>query len=519
MVWGEGHYRYWIFLQQSMSITTDEVNYLIWRYFQEAGLEISAYALDDETDVHTLDATYEKHVPLGCLIDLIQKGILYSKMKSLVESSKTQLDQDDLINMNFNFFTALHEIKENETANERSIMSTDDGEKLEQGKRLPEEEQGVEEEQQKDDEGFIRVIKEYKVLDPSNSISFSPTSGGTISLAHACNTQTDIVDIETNTAVTLPASPLCKEVLLAQWSSNGQLLITAYENGELRLWSSQGALVTVFAMHHWPIVALEWSHNNKYLISIDIRNIVIVWDITTKTIAVHLDKENWKNLTNFSLLVNTVDDSIQNFGTTLCWLDDTKFITPGPNYSLLVNQLVDSKHSIVGVLIGHEESVCAINYNKDLRLLCSASEDGIIRIFKGNSTNSLQVLSGHSLAITYLEWIKLDDKWYILSTSLDGTIRIWDFINNQTLAISCIADGQPILYAASHVSPDKEVILATGDSSASVSIWNISCDKIKQVGLYQHGRPDGHISHISWNLDGTKFAAAFTKDKSVIIKV
>lgn len=542
-----------------MSISADEVNYLIWRYFQEAGLEVSAYALDDETRINTLDAQYSKHVPLGCLVDLLQKGILYSKMNELVVCAKNDtLTQDEVINMNFNFFSALHQINETFSPEERKIIpasETGATAKSPPGEHAnPETVTAAETSaaladtatanasapmsSEKDD--FIKVIKPAMSYDPSFSVSFKPNDPSLIGWTQQ-NSQASIYSLASSKMTTLSASPSCKETLMISWSPDGSSVVTAYENGELHLWSVDGILVSILAMHHWPIISLQWSPNGKFLLSLDIRNVAIIWDISSKSIIFHLDRESWSHLDrSFGALINNPDstnsvrnESNKNYGTATCWLDDNKFITPGPNYTLLVNQITDElNHSIVGVLIGHEESICCIKYNSHLRLLCSASEDGTIRIYKGNSTNSLQILSGHSLAVSFIAWIKIDSNWYILSTSLDGTIRIWNFFQSETVAITCVDEGQAILNAAIYTDKsNSKILLATGDSSGSVSIWLIEKSNnstashkpisIRQSALFQHDNIDDKdfISELAWNSDGSKLAASFSAGKSVIIDI
>ena len=62
-----------------MSLTSKELNYLIWRYLQESGYDLSAYALDQQSQCSeyennpTTQELIQKIKP-GCLVDLIQKG-------------------------------------------------------------------------------------------------------------------------------------------------------------------------------------------------------------------------------------------------------------------------------------------------------------------------------------------------------------------------------------------------------------------------------------------------------------
>ena len=62
-----------------MSITSNELNYLVWRYLEESGHDLAAYALNKLSrcsEVQELKPM-DNDVQPGCLVELVQKGILY----------------------------------------------------------------------------------------------------------------------------------------------------------------------------------------------------------------------------------------------------------------------------------------------------------------------------------------------------------------------------------------------------------------------------------------------------------
>src|SRR5258707_715054 len=64
-----------------MSLTSDEINFLIYRYLRESGFEHSAYAFGHESFVYksTLDGS---GVPPGALISYVQKGLQYVEIET-----------------------------------------------------------------------------------------------------------------------------------------------------------------------------------------------------------------------------------------------------------------------------------------------------------------------------------------------------------------------------------------------------------------------------------------------------
>jgi len=81
-----------------MSVTSDELNYLIWRYLQEsgklytrftllaitndAGHELTTFALQKETNAHLLDEQFASHISVGALVSIVQKGIQYMEVEA-----------------------------------------------------------------------------------------------------------------------------------------------------------------------------------------------------------------------------------------------------------------------------------------------------------------------------------------------------------------------------------------------------------------------------------------------------
>ena len=64
-----------------MSITSDEVNYLVFRYLQESGFQHAAFTFGYESLVHK-SGINGNDVPPGSLISFIQKGLQYVELEA-----------------------------------------------------------------------------------------------------------------------------------------------------------------------------------------------------------------------------------------------------------------------------------------------------------------------------------------------------------------------------------------------------------------------------------------------------
>lgn len=58
-------------------IKTDELNYLIYRYFMEQGLKHSAFTLNNEAGLREFSVKYHDDVRPGHLINLMEKSLLF----------------------------------------------------------------------------------------------------------------------------------------------------------------------------------------------------------------------------------------------------------------------------------------------------------------------------------------------------------------------------------------------------------------------------------------------------------
>ena len=65
-----------------MSLSSDELNVLIYRYLRESGFEHSAYAFGHESFVYKGTAAEGGAVPPGALISFVQKGLQYVEIES-----------------------------------------------------------------------------------------------------------------------------------------------------------------------------------------------------------------------------------------------------------------------------------------------------------------------------------------------------------------------------------------------------------------------------------------------------
>lgn len=504
---------------------------MVWRYLQESGLEVSAFALYDETTVAEFDEKFKDSIPIGSLVNLVQKGILYSESDQLVKQNG-DIQEDKFYGENFTVFHALNadsginppiEPKGRfETVEKGAVSANGDG-SIDEGEEVKRE----------NSPDFIKVLKKKFTFEPSTVSDWNPHTPAVLAygLTDARAKITVILPNTETKQLILTHPPVSfnmsedssSDVTALSWAAKGHLLATAVESGEIRLWAADGKLRNVLYLHHSPILVIRWSPNASYILTSDSDSSTIVWDVATGNVKQHIDiLRNNDTMTGTSSVsagtsVSTplVTENIV-LGLDAAWIDDTKFAIPGLNGTILVFNV--GERTPYGNLIGHTKSISSIKYNSEASKLLTASDDRTIRIWNGDTLNNSQILIGHSQPITFADWINNE---YVISTSLDSSIRIWDARYAKQTSI-VVLDGIPILNAG--ISPDKKHIVV-GTTEGIVSVFSVDLilnDQLKVVAEYQPDVPDAdlennYLTSLKWTSDSRSIVATYSHSESVVV--
>lgn len=535
-----------------MSITSEELNYLIWRYCQEMGHEVSALALQDETRVLEFDEKYKEHIPLGTLVNLVQRGILYTESELMVDSKGdiSALNEHHL-SEDFNLVQALQYLflfKGEISSEGRFTLETNS----ESNKAGEDGASTVERETQEDDtnsidssddlDGFVKILKEIVKLDNIVSSTWNPLDESILAygeknsvarLARIVETDqegkkywklTIIAELRHPFALSASSGKTTNQVTCLAWSHDGNSIVTGVENGELRLWNKTGALLNVLNFHRAPIVSVKWNKDGTHIISMDVENVTILWNVISGTVMQHFElKETGGSSINAE---NHSGDG--SLGVDVEWVDDDKFVIPGPKGAIFVYQITEKTPT--GKLIGHHGPISVLEFNDTNKLLLSASDDGTLRIWHGGNGNSQNCFYGHSQSIVSASWVG-DDK--VISCSMDGSVRLWSLKQNTLLALS-IVDGVPIF--AGRISQDGQKY-AVAFMDGQVNVYDLKKLNSKSRSLYgnrdgilnplpiplyasyQSSQDNDYIFDLSWNCAGNKISVAYSLQEGSVVAI
>lgn len=115
----------------------------------------------------------------------------------------------------------------------------------------------------------------------------------------------------------------------------------------------------------------------------------------------------------------------------------------------------------------HDGAVWGCAVSKTAKRLVSAGSDCCVRVFDIESGDELSVLDGHRRAALSVSFVGGGNDERVLSTGLDGVVRIWDTRDAAGAAValdghkSCVYDATmaPLTWKAASVSSDAAVLL------------------------------------------------------------
>jgi coatomer subunit beta' len=134
------------------------------------------------------------------------------------------------------------------------------------------------------------------------------------------------------------------------------------------------------------------------------------------------------------------------------------------------------------VFEGHAHYIMYMAFNpKDPNTFASACLDRTVKIWSlGSSTPNFTLEAHESKGVNFVEYYPQSDKPYIITTSDDRTIKVWDY---QTK--SCVATmtdhSHNVSFAVFH--PELPVIIS-GSEDSSIKVWNANTYKLEQTLNY-----------------------------------
>ncbi|XP_078437360.1 WD40 repeat-containing protein HOS15-like isoform X2 [Wolffia australiana] len=488
---------------EPQSITSSELNFLVFRYLQESGFTHSAFALGYEAGIDK--SVIDGHsIPPGALVTFVQKGLRYVELEANLGANDADGDDDfsflqpsDLITKGVNELRDLikdrkdnfHKAKDNdqEKAKESALIKDrehrqererevsekgKDNGKKDKGKEKTEEkgdqqkekpEQHPEKELSKDREDKIIITSDVAV--PHGPESMDICAEAAVSSVEVASSDVTILEGHTSEVFSCAWSPVGS--LLASGSGDSTARIWAIPSGHCGLGLRNGPPNVVVLKHFKgktnekskDVTTLDWNFDGTLLATGSYDGNARIWSREGEvkgTLSKHkgpIFSLKWNRKGDF-LVSGSVDK------TAIVW--DVKTGEPRQQFDF------------------HSAPTLDVDWRNNVSF-ASCSTDNMIYFCKVGETRPLKSFIGHQGEVNAIKW---DPTGTLLaSCSDDMTAKIWSL--KQDKCVYDFKDHQKEIYTIrwsptgpGSINPNQQLILASASVDSTVKLWDVEAGKL-----------------------------------------
>ncbi|XP_004509095.1 WD40 repeat-containing protein HOS15-like isoform X2 [Cicer arietinum] len=551
------------------SITSVELNFLIFRYLNESGFTHSAYTFGNEAAINKcpIDGNL---VPPGALVTFVQKGLQYFEMEANLSNCDADLEEDFSFLQPLDLITKdVHELRQLISDRRRKLQKERNKEvekehEAERGRARERERHQKEKEVERDRER-VKNAREREQQHVNHTDREVVRHQDKVTAKHEVNGAVggpepmDICTTSTSQPREIPSSDVTileghtSEVCACAWCPSASLLASGSGDSTARIWTipegrckpcSQSGPLDVLVLKHVrgktnekskDVTTLDWNGEGTLLATGSYDGQARLWSTNGElksTLSKHkgpIFSLKWNKRGDY-LLTGSCDKTAivwdvqaeewkQQFefhsGPTLDvdWRSNTSFATSSTDNMIYVCKIGETRP--VQAFAGHQGEVNCVKWDPTGSLLASCSDDITAKIWSLKQDKYLHDLREHSKEIYTIRWSPTgpgtnnpNKKLVLASASFDSTVKLWD-VELGKLIYSLNAHRHPVYSVA--FSPNGEYI-ASGSLDKSLHIWSLKEGKI--VRTYAGS---GGIFEVCWNKEGDKIAACFANNTVCVL--
>ena len=267
-------------------------------------------------------------------------------------------------------------------------------------------------------------------------------------------------------------------------------------DGKIYLRRQDGSLLKTLSGHEYPVTAINFSSNGKFLASASNDKTIKLWDLENNTLVdTFTEHKKSVNSVSFSskdklLVSGSTDKTVKLWNQTGKLLktfskptDTVSSVTFSPNGNMIAAGSYD-RHiylwylngTLVNKFTGYKSEIASVKFSPDGNTLASASWDNTIRLWDIRDAKQLQVLTGHTNRVT--STIFIANSKLLISGSTDGTIRLWNLKSGDLLKT---LSGNIGKINSLSLTEDSQA-LVIGSENAGVKVWSLDLDKLMEQG-------------------------------------
>ena len=536
-----------------MSVTSDEVNFLIYRYLQESGFSHSAFTFAYESLV-TKSAVTAGDLPPGALISLLQKGLQYVEIEAHLNEDGSKRDCPDPFALLMPYAVRKRARIERDApdtdSSTRESSSSSSG-KTSSGRKASPADNIVRPDEVSNLRGHTNEVfvcrwnPKHDLLasgskDSTARIWSIPHGASGMASGEAASLHPWVLDHSGNgdiagqakaagdgaAAASSDSGPdskadgssatasrdgagsasVGKDVTTMDWDPTGELLATGTFDGTARVWDRAGSLKSVLVGHKGPIFSLQWNKSGTALLSGSMDKSAIVWDPTTGAVKQQFNFHSEPTL--------DVD-----------WRDDGTFATCSSDKFIHICEVGAQKP--VKTFEGHMEEVNAIQWSPSGNLLASCSDDKTAKIWSVDQ-NSNDGRLVHDFTDHERE-VRQPDGWgfcvfvvvslrllppthtrslisFFVSPPTHAHTQITNHKSQQVYTVKWSPTG------AGSANPNANLVLASGSWDSNIRLWDPTAGKC----LFSLVKHTAAVYSVAFSPDG-KYIASGAFDKRLHI--
>ncbi|MGE0090879.1 MAG: hypothetical protein AB7S50_15525 [Bacteroidales bacterium] len=253
---------------------------------------------------------------------------------------------------------------------------------------------------------------------------------------------------------TIIENPFVQRVIAI--TPDSKFMICGTDESKIQLFSltNSVSLMKDLTGHTSIIVALAVSGDSKFFVSVSNDKTIRKWDLTTFNNDILLQIEtkiNSLKITpdNKQLLIGTQDGKILLFD-------------------------IESKSIVKTIFEESKNAVTAFAYNHSGKWMASGDSKGNLKIWDTKNYTLIETLEGHRSRIYDIDFSP--DDQLVASTSLDGTVRMWDCsnINNQPVVLT---DHESWVLSIAF-SPDGKRLITSSNQKERILVWSTTTEQM-----------------------------------------
>uniref|UniRef100_A0A672RR01 Transducin beta like 1 X-linked n=1 Tax=Sinocyclocheilus grahami TaxID=75366 RepID=A0A672RR01_SINGR len=491
-----------------MSITSDEVNFLVYRYLQESGFSHSAFTFGIESHISqsNINGTL---VPPAALISILQKGLQYVEAEISINEDGTVFDGRPIESL------SLVDAVMPDVVHTRQQAFRDQ----------------------------LALQQQQQANSSSNSSaaqSFATKNGETAVNGEELDNHLEAMEMDDE--VQIPATVLRgheSEVFICAWNPVTDLLASGSGDSTARIWNlienSSGGSTQLVLRHcireggqdvpsNKDVTSLDWN------VSQNINAEMMLFCIKTETkpfsqnaylshfLKGHLSPLHSRIAHTTIIWDAQTGEAKQQFpfhsapALDVDWQNNSTFASCSTDMCIHVCRLGSERP--LKTFQGHTNEVNAIKWDPSGMLLASCSDDMTLKIWSMKQDSCVHNLEAHNKEIYTIKWSPAGSgssnpnaNMLLASASFDSTVRLWDV--ERGVCVHTLTKHQEPVYSVAF-SPDGK-FLASGSFDKCVHIWDTLSGAL--VNSY---RGTGGIFEVCWNSVGDKVGAS-ASDGSVCV--